>query len=108
MLLFIAIFILFPGLYIEAKEYRIGIAKMPIYAEDRGRGILIDLIDAIGSHRIDLSLKKLMLGRIDAYIFADNVTDAYLRRNSYYKLKRKLFGVYEVKMIIAKRKRGGG
>lgn len=60
-----------------------------------------------GSASLELSLKKLIAGRIDAFIFADFAIDPLIKQNNFTDIKRDLFKVYDVKIILPKNGRGG-
>ncbi len=63
--------------------------------------------DIAGSPNIEQSLKKLNAGRIDAFIFADFASDPLVKKNNLSNIKRELFKVYDVKIILPKGGRGG-
>lgn len=58
------------------------------------------------SHSIELSLKRLNLGMIDAYLFADSSTDPLLKKLGYKNIERSLYKVFNVKIIIPKGEKG--
>ena len=60
-----------------------------------------------GSSNLELSLKKVNAGRIDAFIFADFASDPLVKKNNFTNIKRDLFKVYEVKIILPKNGKGG-
>jgi len=60
-----------------------------------------------GSANIELSLKKVNAGRLDAFIFADFASDPLVKKNSFSNIKRELFKVYDVKIIIPKNGKNG-
>ncbi len=60
-----------------------------------------------GSPNIEQSLKKVNAGRIDAFIFADFASDPLVKKNKLTNVKRELFKVYDVKIILPKGGRGG-
>ncbi|SDU45938.1 transporter substrate-binding domain-containing protein [Desulfobacula phenolica] len=60
-----------------------------------------------GSSNLELSLKKVSAGRIDAFIFADFASDPLVKKNNLTNIKRDLFKVYDVKIIIPKNGAGG-
>jgi polar amino acid transport system substrate-binding protein len=62
---------------------------------------------ATGSSDIDSSLKKLAVGRIDAFVFAQPSTDAALKRLGLKNVTRQLYGLYNAKIILQKGARGG-
>jgi polar amino acid transport system substrate-binding protein len=62
---------------------------------------------ALGSTAIDSSLKKLALGRIDAYIFAQPSTDAAIKRLQIKNVSRQFYAFYNTKVILQKGARGG-
>ncbi len=59
------------------------------------------------SSGIENSLKKLSVGRIDGFIFADFATDPILKQLKFQNIKRELFKVYDVKIILSKGARDG-
>ncbi len=59
------------------------------------------------SSGIDSSLKKLAAKRIDGFIFADFATDPVLKQMNSKEIKRQLFKVYDVKIILKKGDAGG-
>ncbi len=61
----------------------------------------------VGSPNIEQSLKKLNAGRIDAFIFADFASDPLVKKNNLANLKRELFKIYDVKIILPKGGNGG-
>lgn len=52
------------------------------------------------STRIEGSLKKLNVGRIDAFIFADNASDPIINRLDLKNVKRQLYKVFDVKIVL--------
>lgn len=60
-----------------------------------------------GSANIELSLKKVNAGRLDAFIFADFASDPLVKKNNFTNIKRDLFKVYDVKIIIPKNGKNG-
>lgn len=54
------------------------------------------------SSNIESSLKKLDLGRIDGFIFADNAADPIVKANNLANIKRQLYKRFEVKIILPK------
>ncbi|MBU2452872.1 MAG: transporter substrate-binding domain-containing protein, partial [Proteobacteria bacterium] len=60
-----------------------------------------------GSANLESSLKKVSAGRIDAFIFADFAIDPLIKQNNFTDIKRDLFKVYDVKIILPKNGRGG-
>lgn len=59
----------------------------------------------IPSSCIECSLKKVVKGRIDAFIFADFATDGFAK--SMPEIHRQLYRVFDVKIILPKGGRGG-
>jgi len=55
-----------------------------------------------GSSRIENSLKKANVARIDGFIFADNVCDAFIKKNNLKNIRRQLYKSFEVKIILPK------
>ncbi len=62
---------------------------------------------AIPSSNIESSLKKLAKGRIDGFVFADFASDPLVRKNNLTMIKRQLYRVYDVKIILPKGERNG-
>ncbi len=60
-----------------------------------------------GSANLVQSLKKVNAGRIDAFIFADFASDPLIKKFNLTNIKRDLFRVYDVKIILPKGGRGG-
>ncbi len=60
-----------------------------------------------GSPNIVQSLKKLNVGRIDAFIFADFASDPIVKGENLANIQRDLFKVYDVKIILPKGGKGG-
>lgn len=60
-----------------------------------------------GSTNIELSLKKVDIGRIDAFVFADFASDPLVKKNKFKNIQRELFKVYDVKIILPKGGNGG-
>lgn len=60
-----------------------------------------------GSSNLELSLKKVNTGRIDAFIFADFACDPIVKKNKFSNIKRDLFKVYDVKIVLPKSGQGG-
>lgn len=60
----------------------------------------------IGSSCITCSLKKLSLGRIDAYIYAQDPTDIALKGAGLSNIQRQLYQLYEVHAVLADGPRG--
>ncbi len=60
----------------------------------------------IPSSKIEQSLKKLNLGRIDAYIFADTSVDPVLKKLAFKNIQRMFYKEYEVKIILPRNKHG--
>ncbi len=58
------------------------------------------------SNRIIQSLKKLHMGRIDAFIFSDTATDPVLKNLGYTGIQRRLYKRFEVKIILPKTEHG--
>ncbi len=54
------------------------------------------------SSNIESSLKKLDLGRIDGFIFADNASDPIIKANNLANVKRQLYKRFDVKIILPK------
>ncbi len=48
------------------------------------------------------SLKKLELGRIDGFIFADDATDPLIKANNLQNIQRQLYRRFEVKIVLPK------
>ena len=59
------------------------------------------------STSIEASLKKLDLGRIDGFIFADDASDPLIKANGLANIKRQLYKRFEVKVILPKGGEGG-
>lgn len=62
--------------------------------------------ETIPSSCIECSLKKVRAKRIDGFIFADVVTDGFVRENHMADIKRQLYGRFEVRIVLQKGKRG--
>jgi polar amino acid transport system substrate-binding protein len=60
-----------------------------------------------GSANLIQSLKKVNAGRIDAFIFADFASDPLIKKFNFTNIRRDLFRVYDVKIILPKGGRGG-
>jgi polar amino acid transport system substrate-binding protein len=60
-----------------------------------------------GSSNLELSLKKVNAGRIDAFIFADFASDPLVKKNNFTNIKRDLFKVYDVKIVLPQGGKGG-
>jgi polar amino acid transport system substrate-binding protein len=60
-----------------------------------------------GSSNLELSLKKVAVGRLDAFIFADFACDPLVKKNNFTDIKRDLFKVYDVKVILPQNGTGG-
>ncbi|TYT74359.1 transporter substrate-binding domain-containing protein [Desulfobotulus mexicanus] len=58
------------------------------------------------SNSIEGSLKKLSVGRIDGWIFADTATDPILKKLDLKNIERTLYKRFEVKVILPKSKMG--
>lgn len=56
---------------------------------------------------IEASLKKLDLGRIDGFIFADDASDPLIKANKLANINRQLYKRFEVKIILPKGSEGG-
>lgn len=54
------------------------------------------------SSSLESSLKKLDLGRIDGFIFADNASDPIIKANNLGNVKRQLYKRFDVKIILPK------
>jgi len=63
--------------------------------------------DVIEDHSIEGSLRKLQLGRIDGYIFADNGGDPALLELGLTGIHRQLYKVYDVHAVLAHGRKGG-
>lgn len=63
--------------------------------------------DAISSSCLECSLKKVNIGRIDGFIFADFASDPLVKMNNLINIKRKLYKVFDVKIVLPKGDRGG-
>lgn len=59
------------------------------------------------SSSIESSLKKVDAGRIDGFIFADNASDPIVKQENLKNIKRTLYKVFDVKIILPKGGRGG-
>jgi polar amino acid transport system substrate-binding protein len=59
------------------------------------------------SSDIASSLKKLNVGRIDGFIFADNACDPLVKKLGLNNVKRQLYKVFDVKIILPKGQKGG-
>lgn len=53
------------------------------------------------------SLKKLEIGRIDGFIFADDATDPLIKANNLQNIQRQLYRRFEVKIVLPKGGAGG-
>lgn len=60
----------------------------------------------IPSSNIESSLKRVNIGRIDGFIFADNASDPIVKKLILSNIKRELYRVFDVKIILPKGKRG--
>jgi len=60
-----------------------------------------------GSPNVESSLKKVNAGRIDAFIFADFASDPLIKKNNFTNIKRDLFKVYDVKIVLPQGSKGG-
>jgi polar amino acid transport system substrate-binding protein len=60
-----------------------------------------------GSSNLELSLKKVNAGRIDAFIFADFASDPIIKGKNFTNIKRDLFKIYDVKIVLPKNGTGG-
>jgi polar amino acid transport system substrate-binding protein len=58
------------------------------------------------SNSIEQSLKRLSLGMIDGYIFADTSTDPLLLKLGYNNISRSLYKVFDVKIVLSKNENG--
>jgi len=58
------------------------------------------------STNIEGSLKKVNSGRIDAFIFADNATYPFIKKNNLKNIKSSLYERFDVKIILPKGERG--
>ena len=63
--------------------------------------------DAISSSCLECSLKKVNIGRIDGFIFADFASDPLVKMNNLTNIKRRLYKVFDVKIVLPKGDRGG-
>lgn len=63
--------------------------------------------DVKPSTNIEASLKKLDLGRIDGFIFADDAADPLVKANALANVKRQLYKRFDVKVILPKGSEGG-
>ncbi len=59
-----------------------------------------------GSTRLDSSLKKVNAGRIDGFIFADVNADPIVQKEGMKNIKRELYKVFDVKIILPKGEKG--
>jgi polar amino acid transport system substrate-binding protein len=59
----------------------------------------------IPSNSPDQSLNKLHIGRIDAFVFADNATDPVLKQLGFTNIQRRLYKKFDVKIILQKNER---
>ncbi len=59
-----------------------------------------------GSSRIESSLRKVNVARIDAFIFADNACDPLIKKNDLKNIRRQLYKAFEVKIVLPKGGRG--
>jgi len=194
------IFVIFSGISASARDLKASIAKMPVYAESKDKGVLVDFvkaIEAVSGHHIEIevspfklsmflakigkadfhlpliknpviredtldydhstetvfhvnfvlyfnknkeinkdslkdyyietdaahveyfdfkiypspkiktSLTKVNEGRIDGFIFADVASDPIVRENNLKNIRRQLYKVFEVKIVLPKGGRGG-
>ena len=62
--------------------------------------------ETLPSSSIENSLKKVNSGRIDGFLFADTPTDPVLKELGYENIQRRLYKVFEVKIILPKTERG--
>lgn len=71
-------------------------------------GAHVDFFDfKIGADfSIESALKKLSLGRIDGFIFADTETDLILKKLGLRNIKRELYKVYDVHAVLPKGTKG--
>ncbi len=59
-----------------------------------------------GSNKTASSLKKVNAGRIDGFIFADSSSDPILKKEGLKNIKRELYKVFDVKIILPKGEKG--
>lgn len=82
----------------KIKEYKI---------ETEGAHIGYFDFPALPSSNIVSSLKKVDAGRIDGFIFADTASDPLVKQNNLKGVKRQLYKVFEVKIVLPKGQQGG-
>ncbi|MBU2513872.1 transporter substrate-binding domain-containing protein [bacterium] len=63
--------------------------------------------ETIASSCLECSLKKVDIGRIDGFIFADFASDPIIRKDNLINLKRRLYKVFDVKIVLPKGEQGG-
>jgi polar amino acid transport system substrate-binding protein len=61
----------------------------------------------VASSCLDCSLKKVDAGRIDGFIFADFASDPLIKENNLKNIRRRLYRVFDVKIVLPKGARGG-
>ena len=61
----------------------------------------------IPSSNLESSLKKVNAERIDGFIFADNACDPLIKNLGLKNIKRELYKVFDVKIILPKGRKGG-
>ncbi|QTA93058.1 hypothetical protein [Desulfonema magnum] len=59
------------------------------------------------SSRIKSSLTKVNMGRTDGFIFADTASDPLIRKHNFKNIRRELYQVFEVKIVLPKGGQGG-
>ena len=59
------------------------------------------------SSSVEGSLRKLLAGRIDGFIFADNATDPVIKRAGLKGIRRQLYRRFDVKIVLPKGGTGG-
>lgn len=59
------------------------------------------------SSSLESSLRQVDAGRIDGFIFADSAADPLIRQHGLKNIKRSLYKVFDVKIILPKGTRGG-
>ncbi len=62
---------------------------------------------AAASTNLESSLRKLDMKRIDGFVFADFASDPIVKAHNLNNIRRELYQVFEVKIILPKGKKGG-
>jgi polar amino acid transport system substrate-binding protein len=100
------VFVLYTNKNINIDELKKGNPKK-YYIETEIAHINLFDFECYPSTNIEGSLKKVDIGKIDGYIFAQGSTDMVLKKGDYKNIKRLYYDTFQLKFAIKKGTKGG-